>query len=314
MKVVISEGLGIEKELVYKIASEKLASDIEIEYYEDLWVDNKELIERVKTADILVIANHKLDSEVIEACPNLKMISVAFTGVDHVDIAKAHENNIVVSNCSGYSTVAVADLVFGLILDLYRNISKCNEVIREGKTKDGLVGFELENKKFGIVGTGNIGLRVARIAKAFGCEVLAYSRTVKEIEGIKYVSLEELMQESDIISIHTDLNASTRGLISKNVLELMKPSAIIINTARGPVVDYDALATLLNEGKILGAGLDVFDYEPPLKQDEKILAARNVIATPHVAFATKEALTKRAYIAFENVAKYLEGQPQNIIK
>ena len=123
-------------------------------------------------------------------CKNLKMLSVAFTGVDHIALDACRANGVLVSNCAGYSTVAVADLVFGLIIDLYRNVVACNEVVRKEGTKNGLIGFELEGKKFGVIGTGAIGLRVAKIAQAFGCEVLAYSRTVKDIEGIKYVDKE----------------------------------------------------------------------------------------------------------------------------
>lgn len=314
MKIVISESLGIKRELVLEIAKSKLASDIEIEYYEELWANNAELIERCKDADLLVIANHKLDAEVIKACPKLKMISVAFTGVDHVDIKVAHENNILVSNCSGYSTIAVADLVFGLILDLYRHISTCNNLVREGKSKAGLNFYELSGKRFGVVGTGAIGLRVIEIAKAFGCEVFAYSRTIKNLDGVVYTDLDTLMKKCDIISVHTPLNEHTKGLISKERIAMMKENAILINTARGPIVDYDALADALNADRIAGAGLDVFAKEPPLDINEKILHAKNVIATPHIGFATEEALIKRAHIAFENIAKYLADEPQNVIE
>lgn len=313
MKLVISESLGIEKELVLEIAKTKL-KDVEIDYYEELWSDNQELIKRCQDADLLLIANHRLDKEVIEACPKLKMISVAFTGVDHVDLATTRDANITVCNCAGYSTVAVADLVFGLVINLYRRIRECDQVIREAGTKNGLIGYELEGKTFGVIGTGAIGLRVANIANAFGCKVLAYSRTVKDVPGVEYTDLDTLLKESDIISIHTPLNEHTKHLISKEKIALMKKNAILINTARGAIVDYEALADALNNDRIAGAGLDVYEYEPPLQKDHMILHAKNVLATPHIGFASKEALIKRAHIAFENVAKYLEGHPQNLIK
>ena len=158
------------------------------------------------------------------------------------------EQGIMVCNCAGYSNAAVSDLVFGLLISLYRNIISCNEVVRKEGTKDGLVGFELEGKKFGVVGTGAIGTRVANIAQAFGCEVYAYSRTVKDLTGVQYVDLEELLSTCDIISLHVPLNASTKGLISEKEIALMKPNAVLINTARGPVVDSKALADALNEG------------------------------------------------------------------
>ena len=189
----------------------------------------------------------------------------------------------------------------------------CNDVVRKGGTKDGLVGFELEGKKFGVIGTGAIGLRVAEIAKAFGCEVLAYSRTKKDIPGIRYVDMDTLLSESDIVSVHTPLNDSTCGLIGKDELAKMKTSAILINTSRGPVVDSQALADALNAGDLAGAGIDVFEMEPPVPENHPLLTAKNVIATPHVAFATKEALEKRAVIVFDNIDKWIKGTPQNVM-
>ena len=181
-------------------------------------------------------------------------------------------------------------------------------------TKDGLVGYELEGKKFGVVGTGAIGMRVAKIAQAFGCEVLAYSRTKKPESGLTYVSMEELLANSDIVSLHVPLTDATRGLIGYDQLKLMKPNAVLINTARGPVVDSQALAQALKEGVIAGAGVDVFEIEPPIDPEHPLFYAPNLIATPHVAFATKEALYKRAVIVCDNLEKWLAGKPQNVIK
>lgn len=164
------------------------------------------------------------------------------------------------------------------------------------------------------MGTGAIGLRTAKIARAFGCEVYAYSRTVKEIEGVTYVPLDELLSVCDIVSLHTPLTPETKGLIGKKELSMMKKSAILINTARGPVVDSDALANALNSGAIAGAAIDVFETEPPIKKEHPLLNAKNVIATPHIAFATKEALVKRAVIVFDNVAKWAAGDVQNVMK
>ena len=177
----------------------------------------------------------------------------------------------------------------------------------------GLVGFELEGKKFGVIGTGAIGTRVAKIAQAFGCEVYAYSRTVKDLPRIQFVGLEELLYNCDIISLHVPLNESTKGLIGKDEIALMKPDAVLINTARGPIVDSEALAEALNNGKIAGAAVDVFENEPPVSKDHPLLHAKNLIATPHVAFATKEALVKRAIIDFDNVKCWMEGKPVNVM-
>lgn len=313
MKVVIIEPLGVEDEKLLSMAKEALPQDIELVYYNTRVSDDASLIERGKEADIIVVSNLPMNENVIRGCENLKLLSVAFTGIDHIAIDACKEKGVMICNCAGYSTVAVADLVFGLIIDLYRNILACNDVVHREGTKNGLVGFELEGKKFGVIGTGAIGMRVAKIANAFGCEVYAYSRTQKEVEGITYVSKETLLSTCDIISLHTPLNASTKGLIGKEELDLMKESAILINTARGPVVDSKALANALNEGKIAGAGIDVFEMEPPVPSDHPLLQAKNVVATPHVAFATKEALIKRAIIVFDNVAKWLNGNPQNVM-
>ena len=200
MKLVIIEPLGVEKEKLLSMAQEALSGRMEIVYYDTRTTDTNELIQRGEDADVIVVSNLSLNGDVIRGCRNLKLLSVAFTGVDHIDMAACRARGITVCNCAGYSTCAVADLVFGLLISLYRNIIPCDSVCRRGGTKDGLVGFELEGKTFGVIGTGAIGLRVAAIAQAFGCRVLAFSRTVKEIPGITYVELDTLLEESDIIS------------------------------------------------------------------------------------------------------------------
>ena len=314
MKLVIIEPLGVDKEKLLKMADDILGQDVEVVYYNTRVTDTDELIKRGSDADIIAVSNLPLNTEVIEGCKNLKMISVAFTGVDHIAMETCRKNNVMVCNCAGYSTAAVSDLVFGMIINIYRNLIKCNEVVRNNGTKDGLIGFELEGKKFGVIGTGDIGLRVAKIAEAFGCDVYAYSRTKKDIPGIKYVDLETLLKTCDIVSVHVPLNEKTKNMINKDNIALMKKNAILINTARGPVVDSAALAHALNNGNIAGAGIDVFENEPPVKMEHPLLNAKSVIATPHIGFATKEALEKRAVIVFNNVRKYLDNEPQNIIK
>lgn len=314
MKLVIIEPLGVEKEKLLSMAGEALGNALEIEYYDNRTTDANELIQRGKDADIIAVSNLPLNREVIQGCKNLKMLAVAFTGVDHIAMDACRERNIVVSNCAGYSNAAVSDLVFGLLISIYRNIIPCNEVVRKSGTKDGLVGFELEGKKFGIVGTGAIGSRVAAIARAFGCEVFAYSRTVKEMEGVTFTDLDTLLSTCDVVSLHVPLNDSTKGLINAEKIALMKKNAVLINTARGPVVDSKALADALNEGKIAGAGVDVFEIEPPIAEDHPLLHAKNLIATPHIAFATKEALVKRAVIVFDNINSFVAGKPQNVMK
>ena len=314
MKLVIIEPLGVEDEKLLSMAAEALPDSLEIQYFDTRTTDTAELIARGKDADIIAVSNLPLNADVINGCENLKMLAVAFTGTDHIAMDACRVKGVTVCNCSGYSNAAVSDLVFGMIVALYRRMIACDRVVREGGTKDGLIGFEMEGKKFGVVGTGAIGLKVAAIAQAFGCQVYAYSRTKKDIPGITYVDLDTLLSTCDIVSLHTPLNDATRGMIGKEQLALMKPNAILINTARGPVVDSAALAEALNSGKIAGAGIDVFEGEPPIAKDHPLLTAKNVIATPHVAFATKEALVKRAVIVFDNIVKWMDGNPQNVIK
>lgn len=313
MKLVIIEPLGVEKEKLLSMAQEALSGRMEIVYYDTRTTDTNELIQRGEDADVIVVSNLSLNGDVIRGCRNLKLLSVAFTGVDHIDMAACRERGITVCNCAGYSTCAVADLVFGLLISLYRNIIPCDSVCRRGGTKDGLVGFELEGKTFGVIGTGAIGLRVAAIAQAFGCRVLAFSRTVKEIPGITYVELDTLLEESDIISLHVPLNDATRGMIGAEEIQKMKKSAVLINTARGPVTDANALSEALKAGRIAGACVDVFENEPPVAADQPLFSAPNTIVTPHIAFATREAMVKRAVTVFENVKLYLKGTPQNVM-
>lgn len=313
MKLVVIEPLGVNKEQLLKIAKSKLPKEIEIVYYDTRVTDTEQLIHRGKDADIIAVSNLPINDEVIYGCKNLKMMSVAFTGVDHIAMDACRERKILVSNCAGYSTAAVADLVFGMILSLYRNLPSCEQAVRTEKTKDGLIGFELEGKKFGIIGTGAIGMRTATIAQAFGCEVYAYSRTVKNTEGIQYVDFNTLLSNCDIISLHIPLTDATRGMIGEKELARMKKQAILINTSRGPVVDSKALANALNTGLIAGAGIDVFEKEPPIKKEHPLLNVKNLIATPHIGFATKEALEKRAVIVFHNIAMWLQNTPKNIV-
>ena len=175
------------------------------------------------------------------------------------------------------------------------------------------MGFELSGKTFGVVGLGAIGRRTVKLAQAFGCKVLGYNRSQKDIAGVEQVDLETLLKESDIVSLHVPLTEATKGLIGEAELALMKPTAILINTARGPVVDTAALAKALTDGTIAAAGIDVFNGEPPIAADNPLLKAPNTLLAPHIGFATKEALAKRAVIAFKNVAMYLQGKPQNVM-
>lgn len=309
MKIVFLEPLGIPMKRLKEVIENRIeAGKNEIVYYDNRVEDAKTLIERSKDAEVVILSNFKFGKNIIKECPKLKMICVAFTGVDHVDIAYCRERGIKVCNCAGYSTVAVADLVFGFVIGLTRNMIACDHAVRDQKTKDGLVGYELAGKKFGVIGLGAIGSRVAKIADAFGCEVYGYNRSPKNLKNVKQVSLDELLEKCDIVSVHLPLNNETRGFLNRERLGKMKSSAILINTARGPVVDNEALAQLLNEEKIAAAGVDVFDMEPPIPDDYPLLHCKNIMLTPHVAFASEQAFEKRAVIVADNIKGFLEGK------
>lgn len=305
MKIAVLEPLGVSTDFLKEKIVAKIGTQHDLIFYPDRKEDAATLVERSQGADIVVLSNIPYRKDVIEKCPALKKICVAFTGVDHIDLAYCAERGIEVKNCAGYSTVAVADLAFGLVLSLARNIPACDRACRDGKTKDGLVGFELAGKKFGIVGLGAIGSRVADIAHAFGCEVFAYTRTPKTHPNVTLVDKETLFRTCDIVSLHTPLNDSTRGLVGEMELSWMKPTAYLINTARGGVVDTPALVDALRNHRIAGAGIDVFDMEPPIPSDYQLNKLPNVVVTPHVAFATKQAFEKRAVIIADNLAGWM---------
>ncbi len=313
MKIVQVESLGVSKQELEEAKQEFEKLGHQYIYYTDIPKGEEELIARMKDADIVNISNIKLSARVIESCPNLKYLNVAFTGVDHVDLECCKRHGIKVSNAAGYSTEAVSELAVGLAVALMRNFSQMDGNTRKLGNRNNFLGTELCGKTVGIVGTGAIGLATARIFKAFGCKIQAYSRTQKNIDGISYTTLDELFAKSDIISLHIPANAQTKGLISKDLLSKMKSTAIIINTARGPVMDNAALAELLKNGKIAGAGIDVYETEPPLPENHPLLSAPNTILLPHVGYASKEAMQKRYVIVKSNLHSYLEGRQENVI-
>lgn len=313
-KIVITESLGIsDKELQERIAP-FVKEGHTFEMYEKS-TDDEILKTELADADVLILANMPMHDEVIAAGKNLKFIDVAFTGVDHVGLKAAKQNGIVVSNASGYSNEAVSELVIGMTLALYRKLKETEDRARNSGTKDGLTGMEIKGKTAGIIGLGKIGTRSAQLFHAMGAEVTAYSRTV-HADAPSYIlqtSLQEVLTKSDIVVLHCPLTDETRHLINRDTIALMKENAVLINVARGPVVNAQDLADALNEGRIAGAGIDVFDAEPPLYEGEPLLQAKNCILTPHIGFATKEAMTLRAEIVFDNLRAWLDGTPKNVV-
>ncbi|MBO7493759.1 MAG: hydroxyacid dehydrogenase [Bacteroidales bacterium] len=304
MKIVAVEPIGISAERAQEIRQDLAGKGHEFVWYADRKEDPATLVERMKDAEVVMISNIPLREEVLSQCPKLQFLNVAFTGLDHIDMDYCATHNILVKNASGYATEAVAELAIGLMIDVLRKITNLDGSIRQGGVRGAFLGRELRGKTVGIVGTGAIGTRTAELLKAFGCRVIAWSRTHKpEVMnlGVAYVTLEGLMRDSDIISLHVPLNDETKHLISKEMLSLCKPTAILVNTARGNVVDMEALADSLRNGKIAGAGIDVYEKEPPLSQDHPLLNAPNCVCVPHVGYATREAFDDRIDIILGNL-------------
>ena len=314
MKVVIMEDLGISAEELKALEAPFVEKGIAFVSYPRTG-DVETMIARAKDAQAMILANMPMPGAVLRACPGLKFLDVAFTGVDHVDLEAARAGGIAVSNASGYSNEAVAELVLGVVLSMARNLRAVEDRCRAGGTKAGLVGWELKGKTVGILGLGKIGTRSAELFHAFGCQVLAHSRSrhPEAPDWVEQTGLEELLGRSDVLVLHCPLNDSTRGLINARRLALMKPGALLVNAARGPVVDEAALAAALERGVLAGACLDVFDKEPPLDPASPILAAPHTLLTPHVAFATRESMSLRAQIVFDNLRAWLEGRQQNVV-
>lgn len=316
MNIVLLESLGITDAVLEQHVQPLRAAGHAFAAYPKT-TDVEQLKQEAKDADILMLANMPLPGEVIRACSHLKYIDIAFTGVDHVDLAAAREMGVRASNASGYSNESVAELAVCMMLMLLRNVPQVDARCRAGQTKDGLVGVELKGKTVGLVGTGAIGQRTAELLRAFGCRIIAADtfggRRPGKPDYIEYMPLNDMLEQADVVSLHCPLTDKSRGLIGRDAIAHMKPNAIVINVARGPVVDSDALAEALNSGRIAGAGIDVFEKEPPLDVDHPLLHAKNCVVTPHVAFASAESMNLRADIVFENVNRFLNGEVVNAV-
>lgn len=278
-----------------------------------------QIIERAKDAQIVLTNKVPLNAETLVKLPKLKYIGVLATGYNIVDVAEAARRGIVVTNVPGYSTDAVAQHVFAMILHLYNQLYRYNEDVQKGvweSCPDFSFGTypvcELSGKTFGVVGYGQIGQRVAKIADAFGMQVLLHSRTKKE-SPYPFAEREELFQRADIISLHCPLTPQTEGMVNRDSIALMKQSAVIINTGRGPLICEQDLADALNSGRIAGAGVDVLSQEPP-KDGNPLIGAKNCIITPHIAWAGYDARVRLIQTVTENIDCFLKGIPKNVVK
>jgi glycerate dehydrogenase len=278
------------------------------------------LADRAATADILLTNKTELTSAALQNLPRLKYIGVLATGTNVVDLAAARARGIPVTNVPAYGTKSVAQLTFALLLELTQHVGHHAQTVREGRWTRSMEWcywdfplIELDGLTLGLVGFGRIGRAVAELGAAFGMKVLAAAHSASAAPPfVRLVELETLFRESDVVSLHCPLTPQTANLVNARRLSLMKPTAFLLNTSRGPLVDQAALAEALNSGRIAGAAMDVLSKEPPLA-DNPLLTARNCIITPHLAWATRAARSRLMKIAIENVRAFLHGEPGNVV-
>lgn len=298
---------------------------IEVEALGDFTVYDRtppdKVLERAKDAEIICTNKTVLDKDILDGLPKLRFISVLATGYNVVDLDAARERGIPVSNVPVYSTDSVVQFVFALILEHCHHVSHYSEMIYNGtiSKKDFCYWdtdlIELSGKKLGIIGFGKIGRRVGEVAHAMGMEVLAHTRTQRDEPSYKpfaWKSLDDLVAEADIISLHCPLTDENTGMVNKDLLSRMKSSAFLINTGRGGLVNEQDLADALNEEKIAGAAVDVLSVEP-VADDNPLLKAKNCVITPHIAWATKEARKRLMGTTAENIRGFITGNPVNVV-
>ncbi|MDY0198849.1 MAG: NAD(P)-dependent oxidoreductase [Tenuifilaceae bacterium] len=313
MNIVFAEPIGLTPDDIqnFKVEMEKLGHSVT--FFDNAPSGQNELLQRVVKAHIIVVSNYAVSASVIENAPNLKYIDVAFTGVDHIATNVCKKRSIQVSNAAGYSNQAVAELTMAMAIDLLRKITPADAVTRSLGGRAGFLGQELMGKTFGIMGLGQIGKRVAQLASAFGCRVIAWTRTPSKGDNVEHVEFEQLFKQSDILSIHLPLTPQTQNLIGIKELELMKPTAYLINTARAKIINTNVLADALKKPLIAGAAVDIYDKEPPIDADHPLLWTPNTLLLPHIGFATHEAIALRADIVLNNIRYWLNGNPQNLV-
>lgn len=281
---------------------------------------NDRVADEIGDADAVICNKCLITKEVFERCPNLKYVGLFATGYNNIDLGAASRNGAVVCNVPAYSTFAVAQHTFALILEHYNRTAEYARSVDEG----GWINYklfsyfymttrELAGKTFGVVGYGDIGSRAAQIARAFGMNVITHTRTPSRItDGTPNITLEQLLRQSDIVSLHCPLTSENERMINEQTLSLMKPTALLINTARGGLVDEQALADALNSGAIAGAGIDTLTYEP-MREDCSLYRAKNCIVTPHIAWAPAETRERLIAEVTENLRAWIDGCPRNVV-
>ena len=315
-KIIITDGYALSREDLNWQAFEALG---DVTFYG--YTAPSELINRIKNADVIIVNKTVLTAETIADLPNLKYIGMTATGYNNVDVKAAAARNIPVCNVADYGSKSVAQHVFALILALTNQVAAHNTAVQAGEwgaqphfciTKTPLI--ELSGKTLGIYGFSGIGQEVAKIGRAFGMKIIVHRRNTEggNPRGIRYVSLDELFQNSDILTLNASMNAENQGFINSKTLALMKPSALLINTARGGLIVENDLKQALENGIIKGAGLDVLSVEPP-KEGSVLIGVKNCIITPHNAWASFEARQRLMTAALNNLKNFLKGSPTNVV-
>lgn len=281
-----------------------------------------QIAQRIGDADFVLLNKCRMDEEILSQCPNLKWVGIIATGTDNLDLEACRRHGVQVANVPGYSTYSVAQMTFSLLLAVCQCAERQNRAVQEGHWQLNvpaeyriLPQVELCGKTFGIFGYGSIGRQAGRIAKAFGMRVLACTRTVRPeyaADGVEFVDFDTLLKESDVLSLHTPATPATRGVVSAAALEKIKPGCILVNTARGALVDEAAVAEALKNGRLGFYAADAFAVEP-LPADSPLRGLPNALLTPHIAWTTKEALQKLMDITTQNLRSFLAGAGENIV-
>ena len=291
----------------------KLLERVPVDYHNTLPGTEERLIERIAGAEIVINirSSTRFTAGVFRQCPKLRLLSLWGTGTDNVDLEAAAGHSVTVTNTPGVSALSVAEHALALLLTVARRIPRLDAEVRQGRWPRGQVS-QTHGKTLGIVGLGAIGRQFARLGTGIGMRVIAWTMHPRLEPGCAACPLDDLLQSSDVVSLHLRLSAETRGFIGKSEFAKMKPSAILINTARGAIVDEEAMVEALIENRIAGAGLDVFETEP-LPSGHPLTRLENVVLTPHSAGVTPEALEAGLQLSIENVWSFLEGLPANVV-
>lgn len=295
-------------------AYRRLLERVDVDYHDTLPGTEDRLIERIAGAEIVINirSSSRFTTNVFRQSPKLRLLSLWGTGTDNVDLEAAARHGITVTNTPGVSAASVAEHALALLLAAARRIPQLDTEFRQGRWPRGHM-WQMEGKTLGIVGLGVIGRHLARLGNGIGMRVIAWTMHPNPTLGYNLVTLNDLLHSSDVVSLHLRLSVETRGFIGKSEFEKMKPSAILINTARGALVDELAMIEALMAGRIAGAGLDVFEAEP-LPPAHPLTRLENVVLTPHCAGNTAEALEAGLRLSIENVWSFLEGRPANVVK